>query len=131
MSTLAVGTIKSVSSAAPVFQNTSGTEKGQLAKVWCSFNGTGTIAIKDSFNTSSLTDHGAGAYTVNFTNAMSNANYCCLVSAGNNAAGSKGAWNTVYDDSTTVAASVRLAFYTNTGSSEDNGQIFMTVFGAN
>ena len=47
MSTLAVGTIKSVSSAAPVFQNTSGTEKGSFVlKSWVNFNGTGTIAIR-------------------------------------------------------------------------------------
>ena len=38
MSTLAVGTIKSISSAAPVFQNTSGVEKGQLAKAWVTYN---------------------------------------------------------------------------------------------
>ena len=55
MSTLNVGTIKSISSAAPVFQNTSGTEKGQLAKAWVNFNATGTAAIRDSFNVSSIT----------------------------------------------------------------------------
>lgn len=80
MSTLNVGTIKSISSAAPVFQNTSGTEKGQLCKAWVNFNGVGTVAIRDSFNVSSITDNGgSGKYTVNFTNAMSDANYCvCL-----------------------------------------------------
>jgi len=75
MSTLAVGTIKSVSSAAPVFQNTSGTEKGQLAKLWVNFNGTGTVAIRDSFNVSSISDNATGEYTINFSNAMSNTNY--------------------------------------------------------
>tara|TARA_Y100001937_G_scaffold78359_1_gene106255 strand:+ start:129 stop:518 length:390 start_codon:yes stop_codon:yes gene_type:complete len=82
MSTLAVGTIKSVSSAAPVFQNTSGTEKGQLAKVWINFNGTGTVAIRDSFNVSSITDNGTGNYTVTIDNDMSNANYS-VVTGGN------------------------------------------------
>ena len=76
MSTLAVGTIKSISSAAPVFQNTSGTEKGQLAKAWINYNGTGTVSIRDSFNVSSLTDNGEGLYTITFTNAMSNNDYC-------------------------------------------------------
>ena len=76
MSTLAVATIKSVSSAAPVFQNTSGTEKGQLAKVWCCFNGTGTVAILDSFNTSSITDQGQGEYKINYSSSFSNTNYC-------------------------------------------------------
>lgn len=75
MSTLAVGTIKSVSSAAPVFQNTSGTEKGQLAKAWVSFDSTGTFTVNDSFNVSSVDDNGTGDFTVNFSTAMANVNY--------------------------------------------------------
>jgi len=45
------------------------------AKCWNSFNGTGTVALRDSFNTSSITDRGTGAYTTNFSSAMGNANY--------------------------------------------------------
>ena len=78
MSTLAVATIKSVSSAAPVFQNTSGTEIGQLVKMWINFNGTGTIAIQDSLNVTSITDDGTGLYTITFSSAFSNTNYCIL-----------------------------------------------------
>ena len=85
MSTLNVGTIKSISSAAPVFQNTSGTEKGQLCKAWCNWNGTGTIAIRDSFNVSSITDEAAGTTTVTMTNAMGNANYAIAGTAGSSA----------------------------------------------
>ena len=84
MSTLAVGTIKSISSAAPVFQNTSGTEKGQLAKSWINFNGSGTIAIRDSFNVSSITDNGTGDYTVNFTNNMGTATDYVVVASRDN-----------------------------------------------
>tara|TARA_E500000305_G_scaffold109102_1_gene113258 strand:+ start:653 stop:1045 length:393 start_codon:yes stop_codon:yes gene_type:complete len=82
MSTLAVGTIKSISSAAPVFQNTSGTEKGQLCKAWVNFNGTGTIAIRDSFNVSSITDVSQGTTTITLATAMSNTNYCVGGTAG-------------------------------------------------
>ena len=49
----------------------------QLAKAWVNFNGTGTVAIKDSFNVSSITDNGTGDYDINFTNAFSNTNYVC------------------------------------------------------
>jgi hypothetical protein len=49
------------------------------AKVWVNFNGSGTIAIRDSFNVSSLTDNGTGQYTVNFTNEMANVNYAPVV----------------------------------------------------
>jgi hypothetical protein len=54
----------------------------RLCKAWVNFNGTGTIAIRDSYNVSSITDGGVGSYTVNFTNPMSNANYCAQLSAG-------------------------------------------------
>ena len=51
-------------------------DSGQVTcKAWVNFNGTGTVAIRDSYNVSSITDNGTGDYTVNFTNAMANANY--------------------------------------------------------
>jgi hypothetical protein len=46
-----------------------------IAKAWVNFNGTGTIAARDSENVSSLTDNGAGDYTVNFTNNFAAADY--------------------------------------------------------
>jgi hypothetical protein len=44
-------------------------------KAWVNFDGTGTPAIRESLNVSSITDHGVGEYTVNFTTAISDANY--------------------------------------------------------
>jgi hypothetical protein len=44
-------------------------------RAWVNFNGTGTVAINASGNVTSITDNGTGDYTVNFTNAMPNANY--------------------------------------------------------
>jgi hypothetical protein len=49
-----------------------------IAKAWVSFNGTGTPAIRSSFNVSSITDNGTGDYTVNFTTAMLSANYSAV-----------------------------------------------------
>ena len=46
-----------------------------LAKMFCTFNGTSTIAISDSLNTSSITDRGTGLYTVTINNDMGNANF--------------------------------------------------------
>jgi hypothetical protein len=45
------------------------------AKAWVNFNGTGTVAIRASYNVSSITDNGTGDYTVNFTDAFADANY--------------------------------------------------------
>lgn len=52
------------------------------AKAWVNFNGTGTVAIRASGNVSSITDNGVGDYTVNFTNAMPDANYAVTGTAG-------------------------------------------------
>lgn len=45
------------------------------AKAWVNFDGTGTAAIRDSHNVSSLTDNGTGDFTINFSNNMGNTNY--------------------------------------------------------
>jgi hypothetical protein len=46
------------------------------ALAWVNFNGTGTVAIRSSYNVSSITDNGTGDYTINFTTALADANYC-------------------------------------------------------
>lgn len=45
------------------------------AKAWVNFNGTGTVAIRDSFNTSSMTDNSTGSYNQNFSSTLSNNDY--------------------------------------------------------
>jgi len=47
----------------------------QACKAWVNFNGTGTVAIRGSYNVSSITDNGTGDYTVNFTTDMPDTNY--------------------------------------------------------
>jgi len=49
-------------------------------RAWVNFNGTGTVAIRASGNVSSITDNGTGAYAINFTTAMPDANYSANVS---------------------------------------------------
>ena len=49
-----------------------------LCKVWHDSNGAGTT-LNDNFNVSSLGDTATGKQTINLTNAMSNATYCCCV----------------------------------------------------
>ena len=45
------------------------------AKAWVNFNGEGTIASRDSFNVSSLTDVATGTYNITFSNNLSDADY--------------------------------------------------------
>jgi len=73
MSELRADTITASNGTSPV------TLTGQTAaKAWVNFNGTGTVAIRESANASSITDNGTGNYTVNFTTAMTDANYCAV-----------------------------------------------------
>ena len=53
-------------------------------RAWVNFDGTGTVAIRDSGNVSSITDNGTGDYTVNFTTNMPDTNYCVVASGGQN-----------------------------------------------
>lgn len=47
-----------------------------VAGAWVNFNGSGTIATRDSHNVASLTDNSTGDYSVNYTNNFANDDYC-------------------------------------------------------
>lgn len=80
ITTPTIATIKSASTSPTVFQNSAGTEIGTLCRAWVNFNGT-SATIRASFNVSSITNNGTGDNTVNFTNALPDANYTTNVSA--------------------------------------------------
>ena len=49
---------------------------------WVNWNGTSTVAVRDSYNVSSITDNGTGEYTINIGTDMANALYAAIGSAG-------------------------------------------------
>ena len=65
---------------------TGGINQARIAKAWINLDSTQAAAsmIRDSYNVSSMTDTATGRYTINFSTALSNANYCFAGSAGNN-----------------------------------------------
>ena len=77
MSELRADTITASNGTSPVTLT-----KQSASKQWLKFDGTGTIAIDDSFNTSSILDLSTGSYSVTMTNAISNTNYSNSVSYG-------------------------------------------------
>ena len=78
MSDIRVDTISAADGTSPA------TLTGQYAaKAWINFNGTGTPAIRESGNISSLTDVATGRFTLNFSTAMTDANYAVVGSGGN------------------------------------------------
>lgn len=64
-----------LASNASLMTTPSGTAPSYICRAWVNFNGTGTVAIRASGNVTSITDNGTGDYTLNFTTAMSDANY--------------------------------------------------------
>jgi hypothetical protein len=66
------------------FQFNSGYGSAAVAygcRAWVNFNGTGTPAIREDGNVSSITDNNTGDYTVNFATAMPDANYAVVGTA--------------------------------------------------
>lgn len=55
--------------------NAPGSAPRYACRAWVNFNGTGTVAVRASANVASVTDGGVGVYTINFTTAMTDANY--------------------------------------------------------
>ena len=47
-------------------------------KMWINFNGTGTVAIRDSYNVTSITDNAVGSFTVTIATDFSDGNYCIV-----------------------------------------------------
>ena len=52
-----------------------------VAAAWVNFNGTGTIAIRDSQGVSGLVDNGTGDYTSNFASGFSAVDYAGTTSS--------------------------------------------------
>ena len=68
-----------------------GSAPSYSARAWVNFNGTGTVAIRDSGNVSSITDNGNGDYDINLTTAMPDTNgsigACAAETVGSNTGG--------------------------------------------
>ena len=85
MSTLITNTFTGKTSAGGIVvtgeggSTTTNLQQG-LSKSWATLDGTGTIALRDSFNHSSATDNGTGDYTFNFNNDFSDRNRCVNLS---------------------------------------------------
>tara|TARA_Y100000015_G_scaffold28306_1_gene27532 strand:- start:42 stop:419 length:378 start_codon:yes stop_codon:yes gene_type:complete len=123
MSTLKVATIQDTSG-----NNSSTPEQVAQgrAKAWVNFNGTGTVAIRDSFNVSSITDINTGIYDVNFTSSFANTNYAVSFTAGDpdNSAGPRG-FKTPYFMRTSA---IRLDSRGEGGGEEDAETVSVVIF---
>ena len=97
-----VTTVSSSAANTPVVLQDSGTNSN-TCRAWVNFKGTSTVAIRASFNVSSITDNGVGDYTVNFTTAMPDDDYSVLAT-GSGESGT-GRTTSLYIDEDTVVYS--------------------------
>jgi hypothetical protein len=98
-----------------------------IPKAWVNFNGTGTVAIRGSFNVSSITDNGTGDYTVNFTTVLPNANYSFNL---NSTRSTLGTANDAISflGATPTAAALRISTTAGTGTLVDSLYTTVSVF---
>ena len=100
------------------------------AKAWVNFNGTSTVAIRDSHNVSSITDNGTGDYTVNFSNNMANANYSLSGLGNQNTTASSSASKTITPyNFATGSFKIRTGFFATNEQFRDFEYVTTLVFG--
>ena len=117
------GAVRGTAAATPpVFQDSAGTQMGTLCRAWVQFDGTGTPAIKASFNVSSITDHAVGEYSINFTNSLPDGNYSSSFSCNDN---TNAAINSIVITTAPTTTSARIAAV-NSGS----GALDLTIISA-
>ena len=106
--------------------------KQRLCKVWVNFNGSGTVAIRDDFNVSSITDSGTGEYLVNFSTALANNDNAMFVSAGK-AGGTPSSSNSsiafLAEDSSQTTGRIDMKVTDSTGSTVDRDLVTAIAFG--
>ena len=87
------GTTTAIVTAEGLLQYNSGycsVATAYCCRAWVKFNGSGTVAINNSANVSSITDLGTGRYRVNFTTAMVDADFAAVSSNANRDGGCYG-----------------------------------------
>ena len=99
-------------------------------RAWVNFNGTGTVAIRASGNVTSITDNGAGDYTVNFTTAITDVNYAVNITTSIQGTTSTngGFMSTLSRNTTPAVGSVRIEMFTSTFANADSLQVNVAIF---
>jgi hypothetical protein len=92
------------------------------ANAWIKYNGVAQT-IGASYNVSSVTYVSTGQYTINFTNALSDANYCAVVGATYTSGGGSD-FNYGVDNATYSTTQLKVTYLTNSGSAFANTSIF-------
>jgi hypothetical protein len=125
-----------VANTPPTIQDNAGTQIGTFCRAWVNFDGTtnvgGFCTIRGSFNVTTVADNGTGDYTVNFTNALPDANYSVVLTGNQTTAGNAVGGTLIYGTgtpATMLTTSVRVnSGNTSTGTLLDRGVISVAIF---
>lgn len=114
----------------PQFNDANGVQTGTLCRAWVNFNGTltGTNPPRASFNVTSVTRNGTGDYTVNFTNAMPDANYSASCLSGKNVTADSLSLNNPNTENFATGSLRVVCKYQPSGSSYDVPTVSVAIF---
>jgi hypothetical protein len=127
LATDAVSTSKILNGAVTTAKMGSAEQSG-LCKAWVNFNGTGTVAIRASYNVSSITDHAVGQYTVNFTTALVDASYALVVGGGNGRVAGSGVVFGGIAQAAPTASAARISVFQQTPAAFDPEDCHVAIF---
>lgn len=115
----------STAGTAPVFKDGNSVQIGTVCRAWINYKGTATVSIRASFNVSSVTVNGTGDYTLSFTTAMPDANYCPVTGFGDPATSGSTFVRLEQANSTTTTCNF---ITTSTSASQNVGRICIAFF---
>ena len=99
------------------------------AKVWVSYNGQGTVAIRASLNVSSLTDNGTGQQTVSYTNNFASAGEYSIAACAVDEGTAGGDFHGYYQTVPAVGSFRLVTMQSASGSAQDSRFVGMNMMG--
>jgi hypothetical protein len=101
-----------------------------IAKAWVNFNGlSGSVAIRASFNVSSITRNGTGDYTISFTTSMPDANYSVSGTCNPNITGSSGRFISAPYATAPTTTAIRVSTCDAVNTNEDQQYVYVAING--
>ncbi len=120
------------SNADGVAIGTGGINQARIVKAWADIDGTQAAAsmIQSSYNISSMTDHGTGIYSFNFSTAMADANYSVCSVLGHVVDGASSVGVVLIQNKTTALTKIRCRYRGGSGNNDyDYNTVCIQVFG--
>ena len=109
---------------------TGGISQARIAKAWANIDGSQAAAsmIQGSYNISSITDHGTGEYSFNFSTAMADADYSICGGVGHEG-GAGSIASPVIQSATASLVKIKCLYFTNNSYTYDYNTVCIQVFG--